>query len=618
MNLHAQCVLQAPFNETFDTNATPTCWSNYSQGYGANVKWQFANPTTSPKPPWYGYHFNEHTGNGGYYAFTRFDFNTDYTIQLPNISIVGTVSPVLSFFCNHPAYAPKSPQEQLSIEFKNGTTWQVVKSVTAYSFNWQYIQVDVPAWAGDTISVRLVATSNTSSFPSPFLIDDVFVGQKPSCTGPDSIYVKSTTSTTALLKWIGDTGTYQVGFGEFYEPHASTIKQLSVTDSLLISNLTPATLYQIYVRKMCGADTGYWIGPIDFLTDCELSASIPYTQNFDVLSPLDTQSIGQICWSAYASGATKWLPNRNETYSGNTGPFGDYSALKGGVYMYTEATGGSFADTSDLISPNILINPKDSAFLVFGYHMYGSGTGSLQVDIFDGLQWQNGLFVITGQQQTSSTDPYINAVLPLQNYINDSIVLRFRAIRGNSGLGDIAVDAVQVIDSCVFGYPVALFTESYDSLTSNGFYISFTSFASNANQTIWYFGDGASDTGQFVVHAYQANGTYTAWQVVQNQCGRVDSVSAIIQIAGIGVKENIRLIKPKVYPNPASGHVVVATILPGSNIQIFSVNGEQVLSLLAERPNETIDISSLSNGVYILSVRSGSTWHSQKLVVRHE
>jgi hypothetical protein len=617
MNLRAQCVLQAPFNETFDTNATPTCWSNYSQGYGANVKWQFANPTTSPKPPWYGYHFNEHTGNGGFYAFTRFQLNTDYTLQLPNISILGISNPIVSFFCNHPAYAPQSPQELLSIEFKNGAAWQAVKAVETYSFNWQYIQVDVPAWAGDTISVRLVATSNTSSFASPFLVDDVFVGQKPSCTGPDSMFVKSATSTTALLKWIGDTGTYQVGYGVFYAPHTTTTKQILSGDSLFISGLVPATLYQVYVRKICGPDTGFWVGPASFLTACSTTTSLPYNQNFDVLSPSDS-SVAEICWSTLASGNTQWLPNRNETYSGYTGPFGDHSALKGGVYMYTEATGGNLADTSDLISPTLFVNPNDSAFLVFGYHMYGSGIGSLQLDVFDGTLWHNGLFIKSGQQQTSSTNPYVDAVIPLQNFVNDSIILRFRAIRGNSGLGDIAVDAVQVIDSCVYGYPVALFTESYDSLNNSGFYVSFTSFAGNANQTTWYFGDGGTDTGQFVVHAYQANGTYTVWQVVQNQCGRVDSISAIIQIGGIGVHEVSRAPRPVVYPNPANQQLTVANLNAATQLSIYDINGRCVYALQADKNNVQVDVSTLPNGVYFLHIHSEHATFIEKLVVVHE
>ena len=615
MNLHAQCVLQAPFNENFDTNATPTCWSNYSQGYGTTVQWQFANNTTFNQPGGAAGVTADHTGNGGYFAYTRLQFNTDYTLQMPDVIIVGISQPVLSFYWLHAAYVPQSPREQLALEFKNGSAWQQVAIFTTYSINWQYAEVAIPAWAGDTVSARWVATRiGNNSFLEPFRIDDVFIGAKPTCQNPDSAYVASAGTTSAWVKWAGDSGVYQVSHGIFNTTHNASTKQLVNTDSVLISGLTTSTPYQVFVRKICTPDTGMWIGPVDFITGCLTHHSLPHHQNFDVLNPSDS-SVNQICWQTQGTGSTQWLPNRFSTPSGMTGPFGDFSASKTGIYMYTEASGGQLGDTADLISPKIFINPNDSAFLKFGYHMYGFGIGSLHLDIFNGNQWQNNVFVRSGQQQTSSTDQFNLVHVPLQSYIGDSIILRFRAIRGNSAIGDIAVDAVNLIDSCVYGSPNAQFTESYDSLTANGFYISFNSFASNAATTTWYFGDGISDTGQFVNHSYQSNGIFYAYQVVTNLCGEVDSAMAVIQIMGIGLNQNSRMPAPKVYPNPANGQVVVANILPGSSIAIYNTSGAQVLSLQAERPNETLDISNLPNGIYVLNVEMKGSMFIERLVV---
>ncbi|MBI4648901.1 MAG: PKD domain-containing protein, partial [Bacteroidia bacterium] len=48
---------------------------------------------------------------------------------------------------------------------------------------------------------------------------------------------------------------------------------------------------------------------------------------------------------------------------------------------------------------------------------------------------------------------------------------------------------------------------------------------------VWYFGDGASDTNQLPVHVYADTGSYDAYVVATNGCGRIDTVYTVVSIS---------------------------------------------------------------------------------------
>ena len=614
-------VLAAPFIESFNVKATPTCWANYSITSGSTVQYQFTNAISTPIPTGSANFVDEHTGNGGYYAFTKFDLNTDYTLESPKVYIGNVTQPVISFYNFYKSPAPASPSANIRVQVWQGNQWATAAIFSGYDGNWQYRQVAVPAGSTDTLRFRISAIkqigTNQLPYIEPVLIDDIAVKSAPACNQPDTLWASAFSANAATIAW-PQSGTYQVGYG-LYNTLFSNLSLSTVSGtSALLNNLQASTLYVVYLRKICGADTSEWSAPLHLLTGCQAVNALPYLETFNALPKGDT-TLSAICWQLQRSGFTKWLAGRGPTPSVPlTGPTGDMSPNGAGTYIYTEATGGVGGDTSIAISPSIFVNAQDSAFLSFNYHMFGSGIGSLHVDIYANQQWQNNVHTLVGQQNAASATLFLKATVPLSSFINDTVQLRFRAIRGSNSAGDIALDNISIIDSCVYGAPIAQFTESYDSLNNTGFYVSFTSFAGNANQTTWYFGDGGTDTGQFVVHAYQANGTYTVWQVVQNQCGRVDSISAVIQIGGIGVHEVSRAPRPVVYPNPANQQLTVANLNGAAQLSIYDINGRCVYALQADKNNVQVDVSTLPNGVYFVHITSKHATYIEKLVVLHE
>jgi hypothetical protein len=82
----------------------------------------------------------------------------------------------------------------------------------------------------------------------------------------------------------------------------------------------------------------------------------------------------------------------------------------------------------------------------------------------------------------------------------------------------------------------------------------------------------------------------------------------------IGLKENsFDLSDNYLHPNPASTKVILPEI-EGAHVKVYNSLGQLVLS--AENQS-SIDVSSFSNGIYLLTLENSSFKISKKLVVEH-
>lgn len=142
--------------------------------------------------------------------------------------------------------------------------------------------------------------------------------------------------------------------------------------------------------------------------------------------------------------AFNWSVGTGMTGSASTGPAGDRGAGNGS-YMYVESSFGSGGDTALLISPCLDLTSTANPGLRFFFHMFGRGIGRLEVDVIT-KNSQTNIYAIDGQQQASSADPWLGETLDLAAFASDTIQVIFRAIRGNTSTGDIALDEVEIVD----------------------------------------------------------------------------------------------------------------------------------------------------------------------------
>jgi hypothetical protein len=93
----------------------------------------------------------------------------------------------------------------------------------------------------------------------------------------------------------------------------------------------------------------------------------------------------------------------------------------------------------------------------------------------------------------------------------------------------------------------------------------------------------------------------------------IDNIS-VIDIATIGIEQVKEKVKIDVYPNPAIDKLYIETKEEDvKEIKLYDVLGKEQLSTTKKE----IDISSLSNGVYFITVRANESFFSKKIIVQH-
>jgi PKD repeat protein len=154
----------------------------------------------------------------------------------------------------------------------------------------------------------------------------------------------------------------------------------------------------------------------------------------------------------------------------------------------------------------------------------------------------------------------------------------------------------------------------------------------------WDFGDGNFGAGRTPAHTYASFGDYIVCLTIQDSilnctstfCDTVgmDSLGNLKSAAGfsisvidptlVGIEKNDSLEEVTVYPNPAVNNLSVdlRAISSKVEIRIMDISGRVVV----ERNNTTsgnieqFDISSLENGLYIISLNDGQSQKTQKFI----
>ncbi len=160
-------------------------------------------------------------------------------------------------------------------------------------------------------------------------------------------------------------------------------------------------------------------------------------ENFDML--------GDHGWTAIDSSENgyNWFLNTGNTKSDDTGPlFNNSKDNKPESYIYAEASGVKPGDVAEFVSPCFNINNENSE-LEFAYHMFGEHIGELHIDLKTEDGYINDVIpALYGNQQNNQSDAFLTKTIDLSAYTNQTIKVRFRAVRGIGWKGDIAIDDI--------------------------------------------------------------------------------------------------------------------------------------------------------------------------------
>ena len=85
-----------------------------------------------------------------------------------------------------------------------------------------------------------------------------------------------------------------------------------------------------------------------------------------------------------------------------------------------------------------------------------------------------------------------------------------------------------------------------------------------------------------------------------------------LSVGGVELNE---LSGARLHPNPSSGSITVENLNTAAAVSIYSVNGKKVMSL-DNYTGESINVSALSSGLYLVSIETEESKEVRRLVKR--
>ena len=137
----------------------------------------------------------------------------------------------------------------------------------------------------------------------------------------------------------------------------------------------------------------------------------------------------------------------------------------------------------------------------------------------------------------------------------------------------------------------------------------------------WSFpgGEPSTSTEKDPIVTYDSAGLYTV-QLIVNRGSQIDTVSktAFIEVQSAVGMSTLPTLLAQVYPTPASNEVKVRlSSAPAVNTtySIMTLTGVEVMNGVFQNQEETLNVSSLSNGIYLIKI-DGSTPVIKKIIIR--
>ncbi|MBR4535496.1 MAG: fibronectin type III domain-containing protein [Bacteroidales bacterium] len=235
---------------------------------------------------------------------------------------------------------------------------QVGQDVTpSATSTWELFEVNTDNYTG---TGRYIAFRIPMGTSSNMYIDDIEVDYIPLCAHVTNLHTvaNSITPDAADIAWTagGDETEWQVVYGpagSIIDPELETAETV-YTPEISLTNLSGNTLYDVYVKAVCGSENSTWVH-ISFRTDCGIVTALPFVENFDTYGT--GTSAYPTCWTKINT-YTSDRPYINTT---------NYSA-PGCLYFYAGNSGTYNIAVSPRFDASIPINTLQATFMYRGYY----------------------------------------------------------------------------------------------------------------------------------------------------------------------------------------------------------------------------------------------------------
>ena len=151
-----------------------------------------------------------------------------------------------------------------------------------------------------------------------------------------------------------------------------------------------------------------------------------------------------------------------------------------------------------------------------------------------------------------------------------------------------------VIVSCPA--PIAAFTHTGSPVVT----FTYTGTTPAIDSIVWNFGDGNSDTGMSAAHTYTTTDTFHVCVIVYSPCGS-DSICADVIATGVGINDPPNaLTHITIYPTPTTDLLNISGITTTTRYRLLSLTGTTLQDGTLQTGNNSLNISKLPPGVYLL------------------
>lgn len=322
-------------NESFDSPTFPSGWTNEyvnkTEDWNIVTGNQFgATPHSEP------YMMEYHHSNYG--AITK--------LVTPSLDLTGVNNPQLKFFLLN---LKIGVVDELRVYYKtsaSGAWTQIGDNYNYEHSEWTEITLNLPNPSAN----YYIAFEGKFNFGGGVDLDDVTVGEGPSCLSPTNLKAKNLTAASAYLQWLepGSATSWNVEYGPtgFTPGTGTTMADINGTPGVTINGLSANTSYDFYVQADCGSgEISTWAGPKQFTTSCTPISSFPWTEGFEGTEYPDVPT----CWNVVDNN------DDGRTFESDEGFGVDGSKAVG---MYTDFNNGNNDDYLMLPPMNLNGNQK--------------------------------------------------------------------------------------------------------------------------------------------------------------------------------------------------------------------------------------------------------------------
>ena len=134
----------------------------------------------------------------------------------------------------------------------------------------------------------------------------------------------------------------------------------------------------------------------------------------------------------------------------------------------------------------------------------------------------------------------------------------------------------------------------------------------------WTFGDGNSSTSENVQYQYDDTSVGRIYNVELCVTSDKTCSSCITkQLTVTEIADLIRLNGVKVYPNPSNGVIHLKSVLDMQSISVFNLLGQEVHAELLGTSEHLLDLSTLTDGVYVVKVTIAGVEMNTTMIIQH-